>query len=398
MQSDCGCGHFLDHKKREPSLVRVLAVGLAIAAFWPLIGAFAWFGVNIATLEQLSRADPFGLRIFPAALMFVQPAVAAIAAISVLCAAWIVGASHPLRASRAFLNIAGTQALVAVILIISGPPINGTLTRLLPMFENRRTPGALVQPGHFVLLQTAARNSIVRQLFGIAVGCMAAALIARFVTRKRSLERSAERLALEAAPIVEGVAVAPASLPTSGARHLKQDSYDVRPSVGRWAGVLRHDNHYNIRAVAHAKSNQEAFSYSMKEGVLRREPDGETLLSLTTREGAPGFAYSVSDPSRRLAAVFVYRDNGWEIRDPQGHTLADVTRELDDAGAALYVARSADVEVCRYTWSTGAGPMNPVLLVDFASGTTFDRALAIALAPYLEEEARLRSAKRFRYQ
>jgi hypothetical protein len=162
----------------------LLAIALAAAAFGPLVGAAQWLGVNIATLEQLSRTDPFGLRIFPAALMFVRPAIAALAGFSVLYGAWVIGTSHPLRAARTFLNVAGTQALFAVILIVSGPPINGTLTRLLPMFEDHRTPGAIVRPGHFVLLQNTASNSIVRQLFAIAAGCLLVAMIARVATRR----------------------------------------------------------------------------------------------------------------------------------------------------------------------------------------------------------------------
>lgn len=164
-------------------IVIVLAIALAAAAFGPLVGAAQWLGVNIATLEQLSRTDPFGLRIFPAALMFVRPAIAALAAASVLYGAWAIG-THPLHASRTFLNVAGTQALFAAILIVSGPPINGTLTRLLPMFEDHRTPGAIVRPGHFVLLQNTASNSIVWQLSGVAAGCVLAALIARGRVRR----------------------------------------------------------------------------------------------------------------------------------------------------------------------------------------------------------------------
>jgi hypothetical protein len=159
-------------------IVILLAIALGAGAFAPLVGAAQWFGVNIATLEQLSRTDPFGLRIFPAALMFVRPAIAALAAVSVLYGAWVIG-TRPLRVARTFLNVAATQALFAAILIVSGPPINGTLTRLLPMFEDHRTPGAVVRPGHFVLLQNAASNPIVWQLFDIAAGCILGAAIAR---------------------------------------------------------------------------------------------------------------------------------------------------------------------------------------------------------------------------
>jgi hypothetical protein len=152
---------------------------LGMAAFWPLFNAFQWFGVNIATLEQLSRTDPFGLRILPAALMFLRPAVAAIAAVIALYTAWSVAASSTLRPSRVFLTLALTQAVFGLILVVSGPSVNATLTRQLPMFEDHRTPGAVVRPSHFVPLQEAASRSIVRELFGIALGCAVAAVLVR---------------------------------------------------------------------------------------------------------------------------------------------------------------------------------------------------------------------------
>ena len=37
-----------------------LAVLLALASFSPLIAAFQWFGVNIATLRQLGKKTPVG--------------------------------------------------------------------------------------------------------------------------------------------------------------------------------------------------------------------------------------------------------------------------------------------------------------------------------------------------
>ena len=156
-----------------------LAILLGVAAFWPLTAAFQWFGVNIATLEQLSRTDPFGLRVFPAALMFLRPGIAVIAAVSALYAAWNAGTMPSGRASRTFLIAAMTQALLAFTLLVSGPAVNDILTRRLPMFEDHRTPGAVVRPSHFVLLQDAASQPIVRELCGIALACAVAAVVTR---------------------------------------------------------------------------------------------------------------------------------------------------------------------------------------------------------------------------
>jgi hypothetical protein len=164
---------------RDAAFVRIPAILLALIALWPLIGAFHWFGVNVATLEQMSRTDPFGVRAFPAALMFLRPAVAAIAALTAIRTAWSVTTAHPSRAARTFINAAGTQVLFALTLFLTGPPVNSTLTRLLPMFENRQTPGAFVRPGHFVVLQHSAGTAIVLQLFGLALASAAAFVVVR---------------------------------------------------------------------------------------------------------------------------------------------------------------------------------------------------------------------------
>ena len=172
-----------------------LAILLGVTAFWPLVGAFQWFGVNIATLEQLSRTDPFGLRILPAALMFLRPGVAAIAAVSALYSAWKAGTSRPARSARIFMKSAVAQAVFAGVLLVSGPSLNDTLTRQLPMFEDHRTPGAVVRPSHFILLQDAASRSIVLELFGIALGsALAAAVTARFNAETGRAAGAAARL------------------------------------------------------------------------------------------------------------------------------------------------------------------------------------------------------------
>jgi hypothetical protein len=164
---------------KDTAFVRIPAILLAVIALWPLAGAFHWFGVNVATVEQMSRTDPLGLRVFPAALMFLRPTLAAIAALTAVHITWRVLTSHPLRAPRTFINGAGTLVLFAVTLLLTGPAVNSTLTRLLPMFENRRTPGALVRPGHFVVLQQTAGSAIVLQLFGLALACAVAYLLVR---------------------------------------------------------------------------------------------------------------------------------------------------------------------------------------------------------------------------
>ena len=147
--------------------VGALALCLATASLWPLAAVFNWFGVNVATLEQMGRTDPLGFRVLPAFLMFARPVIAGAAALSMPFAV------------RILLKAAITQMVLVVALVITGGPVNTTLARLMPMFADRRTPGALVSPGHFVALQETAAAAVIPWLAGIAVACGLLGLLAR---------------------------------------------------------------------------------------------------------------------------------------------------------------------------------------------------------------------------
>lgn len=159
-------------------VILVLATALAAACLWPLVLVFQWFGVNIATLERMARTDPLGFRVFPAFVMFVRPILAAVAALSAIRAAVLVVTSHPQRAVGILRTAAVVQASLALAIFLTGPPIEGTLARMVPLFEDRRTPGALVAPD-FTMQQTAASATILPPLLAIAVGSAVVAMIAR---------------------------------------------------------------------------------------------------------------------------------------------------------------------------------------------------------------------------
>ena len=161
-----------------PRLLFVLATALAAASLWPLMLAFQWFGVNAATLERMARTDPLGFRAFPAFVMFLRPTLAALAALWALRAGVLVVMSHPQRAVGILLVAAVVQASLALAIFLTGPPINRTLARMLPLFEDRQTPGALIAPD-FTILQRTASDAILPPLVAIAVGCAVVAMIAR---------------------------------------------------------------------------------------------------------------------------------------------------------------------------------------------------------------------------
>jgi hypothetical protein len=162
-----------------PWHVGALAMGLAAAALWPLAAVFNWFGVNVATLEQMSRSDPAGFRFLPATLLFARPIVAVAATLAMPVVAVRVVTSRPQLAVQILVKGAITQTALVLVLALGGPPINSTLARLMPMYPNRHTPGALVTAGHFVNLQEAAAASVLPWLAGIAAACALLAVLAR---------------------------------------------------------------------------------------------------------------------------------------------------------------------------------------------------------------------------
>ena len=131
----------------------------------------------------------------------------------------------------------------------------------------------------------------------------------------------------------------------------------------------------------------------MADGLLRTEPGGDALLTLRYADDR---SFAVLDESSNLVGNVRLRNPGCEVLDARGRPLADVVRVDSGPGRAIYKATISGIEVCRYTWSSGAGPLNPLLLVDFETGTEFDRGVALVIAPFLEEEARLESEKYFR--
>jgi hypothetical protein len=127
----------------------------------------------------MSRTDPAGFRLLPALLLFAQPIVAAAATLWMTATAVKVVTSRPQSTFHILLRGAITQTALVLLLALSGPPINGTLARLMPMYPNRHTPGALVSAGHFVRLQEAAAASVLPWLAGIAAACALLAVLAR---------------------------------------------------------------------------------------------------------------------------------------------------------------------------------------------------------------------------
>jgi hypothetical protein len=384
---------------RAPHSVYVLAGILAMAALWPIHIAGNWIGGDFAIAKRMLRGDSMGFSIFPDLLMFARPTLAMLGALAGPFASYLVIRSAPAEAFGILAKAAVAQGAVAAVLYITERSTNGVLGWMLLAFENPRRADA-IRSVDVIALQTASAGSFLLPLIVVAFCYGIGALLAEYI-RPRSVASeqvaAAESGRYEALPPALNIAVlnAPAQPPTSVSSAFKQTSYEVRPNLGRLVAFNKWNNDYEIRAATFARSNQENYSFSMANGTLQGEPGGGTLLTVqyTTDQ-----TFDVLDGGSNVVSRVLLRKPGCEIQDRLGRAIVSVDRFDNGPGRALYRATAGGKEICRYTWSSGAGPLNPLLLVDFESGTEFDRGLAIVVAPFLEEEARLESEKYFRYQ
>jgi hypothetical protein len=182
----------------------------------------------------------------------------------------------------------------------------------------------------------------------------------------------------------------PPQPPSTAAKWFNQHTYRVRPRPSFLIGLRKYFSDYEIRGHA------EHFSYSWDSGVLRREGDGAALFSLSRRADSLAETLDVVD-SETGAPVGSFRSrvNGWDIDDALGRPVLFIARDVEEERCVRYIASVDGGEVCRYTWSYGPlGLFNVALEIKFAQeGPAFDRALAVALGPFIEEEARLFSAE-----
>ena len=92
------------------------------------------------------------------------------------------------------------------------------------------------------------------------------------------------------------------------------------------------------------------------------------------------------------------RVTGWDIDDPLGTPMVFVMRDIEESDRFRYTGSMGDQVLCRYTWSFGFGFFTKVKIEFRTGGPAFDRALAVALGPFIEEEARLRSEELRRWE
>lgn len=376
-------------------LVLFLLVVLVAVALWPLAVVYDWFMGNYPVLQTLSRNDLFGFSLFPQFLLSVRPLLAAAAALSCSWASFLVVTSHPQRAYAILVRTAlGLGAAVLAIALL-GPLTSASLAWMLPTFGGigpGEPPGTVSQ---IIARQNGAAVNVMVPLLGIAMGFGVLAVLSRSAPppsiESDAATAAADRIFGPPLPADEGIRNAPPQPPSAAAKSFNERTYRVRPRPQLLLGLRKFFDDYEIRGISH-----ERFSYTMTSGVLKRESDGAVVFSVSRRAGTLTDTFDVVDSETGLrAGSFRSRGPGWDIDDALGRPVLFVIRDIEEERHMRYVASIGDREVCRYTWSFGPfGLFNVAVEIEFApGGPAFDRALAVALGPFIEEEARLLSAE-----
>jgi hypothetical protein len=357
-------------------LVLFLLGVLVAVSLWPLAAVADWF------MSVRRFPDAFG---FTYVVLSLRPIVAAAAALSCPIVLVLVVTSHPQLAFDILIKAAFRVGLVALGILLLTPLINGFLAG---------TTEPSVPVAETIARENAAALSAIVPLVGIAIAFAVIAALSRSSPPPPITSDEATRQGPGPSAMDERLRELPPQPPSSAAKWFNQLTYSVRPP-SFLVGLRKYFDDYEIRA------SEEHFSYSGRSGVLRLKEDGAALFSLSRRADSLTETHDVVD-SETGAPVGSFRSriNGWDIDDALGRPVLFIAREVEEKRCVRYIASVGGREVCRYTWSSErlGGLFKVALKIEFAlEGPACDRALAVALGPFIEEEARLLSADMRRF-
>jgi hypothetical protein len=144
--------------------------------------------------------------------------------------------------------------------------------------------------------------------------------------------------------------------------------------------------------------SSERYVFSWYTGILQRAPNGPALLAVAPPKRPGRFfsgEYVVRDAATgAVLGRLVPTGRDWEVLDPAGRADMRVFEEHAGFRRAKFVAKIDNKAVCLFSWAiAGVTVHSAVLDVEFPPGVDarLDRSLAIAIAPILEQKARLTS-------
>ena len=384
-----------------PPMLTLLLVGLCGAAALQTPAVLTWWMTDRSLLRVLTieGPDPLGLNLVPAAILFSMPLIAAATLLSgVLIATLTIiapaGLSTRVLAAGVVLQ---TGLIVGGFLLVR--EVHGVGTSILAWLTGPDLAEATAAVQEWIGRHDTAAAAAHRPLPWILCG-YAVALALSLALPRTVRESSATPLPVPTEPGNADTERVAHSWPISTAAAAFEDTmYSVRPRMTMLESLfIRKHSNYDIQTVP--KRSRLQFSFSWTSGILRQEPGGPDLLTITPARPPNLFtshSYAIAETATgECLANLLPAGADWEIVHPSGDAIARVLRETAGRGFAKYVAMIEQHEVCRFKWALhGLSVMSAELEVDCAGDgpARLDRALAIALAPILEQQARMTSER-----
>jgi len=383
----------------------LLLVALGALAMFQVPSLAAWSSEELTILRNaLGKAtDPVGLNLIPTTIVLALPAVAALTLALFVVTSLLAIVAPATLASR----VLGSCVLLQVGYIISAYIVIGEVrtigASLAPLLTD--DPTAARQVSDWITRHHAAASATSQRLAWTCAGYAIAAATA-YLARVPGRAAVTPQTKIEPGPgspiAVEPVEPRGVPLVSAAAARFDESEYSVHPRMTLFESwFTRKCTQFEIRTIPHR--TRSWFSFSWGTGALRHEPSTAELLRLRPAK-PPGLflnhTYEVVDPgSGQTIAKFIPRGSDWEIEDAHGNIAARVTRNDGSFDFVKYRAFVGDCEVCRFKWAlaglgTAGAQLEIVFSNDAPASTQLDRGLAVAIAPILEQQARIANEPR----
>jgi len=379
-----------------PAHVTLLLVLLCGLAMLQVAGIVSWWHAEQALLKTVLPQRSSHFDYIPMVIVYALPALATLTL--VLCAITSLLAIVAPSQLTARVIVAGVllQLGYVAVLVIAGAELDTIGAALGPVLAD--DPEATRTFSEWMTTHEGAAGPVTQRLAWTSAGYVFAAVVAALSPATEisiaEVSSGAER---PSASDHAGAVISPVPVKSDASTIFDESQYSVHPRmtlIEAW--LTRKCTDFEIRCIPH--TSRKWFSYSWTNGLLKQHPEEKDLARIAPPR-PPGLfwdrKYEVIDAAAgHTIAQFVPRGQDWEITDPSGALIARVLRD-NSRGIVKFRAMIGEAEVVRFKWAlAGLSVHSAELEVEFLSSPgaerpPFDRVLAIAIAPILEQRVRL---------
>ena len=376
----------------------LLLIALCGVAVLQLPGIMGWWRAEQAVLKSVlpDRPDPLGFGYIPTVVAYALPVLASLTLV-LFALTSLLGIIVPSKlASRVIAACVVLQVGYIAAILFIGAEIHTIGAALGPVIAD--DPDASRTLADWMAAHDASIGPTSQRLAWTALGYVVAVVVT-------ALSASSWTMTARNGTVVDVPSRGPEipvpmphrsiKLDTSSA--VDESNYSVHPRMTLLeAWFTRKCTDYEIRTIP--RSSRKGFQFSWTDGALRQQAEGYELVRLTPPR-TPGLfldrTYGVVDPrTNQTLARFEPRGADWEISDAAGNLVGRILRETNVHGPVKYRAFVGDAEVVRFKWAMeGFSTTSAQLEVEFLSSTpdapSLDGVLALAIAPILEQRARI---------